>query len=223
MVLSIPIQNQIPREEFDYQTLVDVLKGYSRPRNKIADLIRKGVIVRVKKGLYIFGNDYRRRPFSKELLANLIFGPSYISLDFALQYHGLIPERVEAVTSVTIGRSKRFSTPLGLFVYRSIPLPAYQTGMMRVERSKDVSFLIATAEKALCDKIFDNRGVQLRSFKDLQYYLHDNLRIQRSGLAAMNPAAIGVFADRYRSGKMRLLKRWLERVKGDKGKELDDE
>ena len=73
MVLSIPILNQIPREEFDYQTLVDVLKGYSRPRNKIADLIHKGVIVRVKKGLYVFGNDYRRRPYSKELLANLIY------------------------------------------------------------------------------------------------------------------------------------------------------
>ena len=76
MVLSIPILNQIPREEFDYQTLVDVLKGYSRPRNKIEDLIHKGVIVRVKKGLYVFGNDYRRRPYSKELLANLIYRTS---------------------------------------------------------------------------------------------------------------------------------------------------
>lgn len=222
MAVFRPIQNQIPREEFDYQTLMDVLKRYSRPRNKIADLIRKGVIVRVKKGLYIFGDDYRRRPYSKELLANLMFGPSYISLDFALQYHGLIPERVEAVTSVTTGRAKRFHTPVGLFVYRNIPLPAFQVGMMRVERGKDVSFLIATAEKALCDKIRDDRGVSLRSFRDLQVYLYENLRIQESSLAEMNPADIGHFAQRYGSAKMRLLKGWVERIKGKKGKGKDD-
>jgi len=76
------------------------LKG-TRPRDKISDLLKKGTIIRVKKGLYVFGEDNRKKPYSKEILANLIYGPSYISLDYALQYHGLIPERVEAVTSVT--------------------------------------------------------------------------------------------------------------------------
>ena len=55
-----PIQNQIQREEFDYQMLLDVLKDYGRPRDKISDLLRKGVIVRIKKGLYIFGEGYRK-------------------------------------------------------------------------------------------------------------------------------------------------------------------
>ena len=110
------VHRQIKREEFDYQTLLDVLRGYARPRDKISDLLRKGVIVRVKKGLYVFGDDYRDRPFSRELLANLVFGPSYLSLDWALQYYGLIPEKVEAMTSVTTGRSRRFQTPVGLFV-----------------------------------------------------------------------------------------------------------
>ncbi len=58
-----------------------------------------------------------------------MYGPSYISLEYALQYHGLIPERVEAVTSVTTGRSRRFASPVGLFTYRSIPLSAFRTGM----------------------------------------------------------------------------------------------
>ena len=121
-----PIQNQIPREEFDYQTLLDVLKDYERPRDKISDYLRKGVIIRIKKGLYIFGEGYRKEVFSRELLANLIFGPSYISLDSALQYYGFIPERVEAMTSVTTGRSKRFETPVGLFTYREISVQASQ-------------------------------------------------------------------------------------------------
>jgi predicted transcriptional regulator of viral defense system len=92
------IRKHIPNEEFDYQTLLHGLGQYSRPRDKISDLLRKGVIIRVKKGIYIFGEDYRRRPFSREILANLIYGPSYISLEYALHYFGLIPERVEAVS-----------------------------------------------------------------------------------------------------------------------------
>jgi predicted transcriptional regulator of viral defense system len=116
------LRNQIQREEFDHQILTDALRSYARPRDKISDLLRKGIIVRVKKGLYIFGKDYRRQYASRELLANLIYGPSYVSLDFALQHYGMIPERVEAVTSVTTGRSRRFSTPIGLFTYRQIPV-----------------------------------------------------------------------------------------------------
>ena len=70
------LRKRINGEEFDYQTLIECLKEYSNPRAKITQLLRKGIIVRVKKGLYIFGEAYRRRPYSKELLANLIYeGP----------------------------------------------------------------------------------------------------------------------------------------------------
>jgi hypothetical protein len=68
-------------------------------------LLRRKDIIRVKKGLYIFGETYARRPFSREVLANVIYGPSYVSLDYALHYHGLIPERVEAVISIP-GRTR---------------------------------------------------------------------------------------------------------------------
>ena len=68
------IHKHIEHEEFDYQTLLHSLSQYARPRDKISDLLRKGIIIRVKKGIYIFGEDYRRRPFSHEILANLIYG-----------------------------------------------------------------------------------------------------------------------------------------------------
>ena len=119
--MAIDIRARIPAEIFDYQTLVDAAKELAYPRNKINDLLRQGVIVRVKKGLYVFGDRQRRHPYSKELLANLVYGPSYVSLDYALAYHGLIPERVEALTSVTPNRPRRFDTPVGLFTYRRIP------------------------------------------------------------------------------------------------------
>ena len=125
------LRRRIEGDEFDYQVLLDSLKGYERPRDKITSLIRQDAIVRVKKGIYIFGQKYARRPFSREILANMIYGPSCVSLDYALHYHGLIPERVEAITSVTSGRGRRFSTPVGLFIYRTVPMRAYPVGVDR--------------------------------------------------------------------------------------------
>ncbi len=82
----------IPYEEFDYLTLVGSLKTYARPRDKITALLRAGTIVRVKKGLYVFGPPLRREAYSQELLANWIYGPSYLSLEYALGRYGMIPD-----------------------------------------------------------------------------------------------------------------------------------
>jgi hypothetical protein len=199
------IRKVVNREEFDYQVLITCLKGYSRPRDKITDLLREGQIIRVKKGLYIFGPDYRKRPYSREILANLIYGPSYISLEYALSYYGLIPERVESLTSVTTGRSKTFTTPVGLFTYRMIPLPVFQTGMTRIELDDGGAFLIATPEKALVDKIFIDRGSEMRTLKGLEVYLFDDLRIDQDLFGRLDNSYILEFAERYRSSKLQVL------------------
>ncbi|MHB0981603.1 MAG: type IV toxin-antitoxin system AbiEi family antitoxin domain-containing protein [Thermoleophilia bacterium] len=107
------LRARIEGEEFDYQALLGSLGDLSYPGDKITSLLRRGDIVRVKKGIYVFGRAYARRPYSRKVLANMLYGPSYVSLDYALQYHGLIPERVEAVTSMTIARARRFVTPVG--------------------------------------------------------------------------------------------------------------
>ena len=207
-----PLQHRFTRMEFDYQTLLDVLKDYARPRDKITDLIRKGIIIRVKKGLYVLGDRFRTRPFSKELLANLVYGPSYISLEYALQYYGMIPERVEAVTSVTTGRSRRFMTPLGLFIYRNIPISAFHLGMTRIEYDDTTAFLMATPEKALCDKIRNDQNTGLRSLKDMRHYLIEGLRIDEASLADLIPGSIDEIAHHYNSSKVRLLHKFISRL-----------
>lgn len=207
------IRNQISHEEFDYQTLLNGLKDYARPRDKISDLLQKGIIIRVKKGLYIFGHEYRRRPYSREILANLIYGPSYISLDYALQHHGLIPERVEAVTSVTTGRSRKFSTPVGLFIYRMIPLYAFRIGMDRIELGDGLAFLMATPEKALADKLYDGRGTGIQTKKELSDYIERNLRIDLATLQDFNPKDLDAIAQCYRSHKIRLLSEMVRRIR----------
>ena len=105
------------KEEVDYQFIVSALKEYARPRDKISTWLKSGELVRVKKGLYIFGKTVALQPYSKEVLANLIYGPSAISLTYALGYYGLIPEKVSTITNITTNRIKSFTTCVGTFQY----------------------------------------------------------------------------------------------------------
>lgn len=206
------LRRGIPGEEFDYQSLLGALKGYERPRDKITTLLRRGVIIRVKKGIYVFGQSYARRPFSREVLANMIYGPSYVSLDYALHYYGLIPERVEAVTSVTVGRNRRFTTPVGLFLYRTAPLKAYHFGIDQAAVDGR-TFLIATPEKALCDKIYNDRGTGIRSQAEMREYLFASLRIDLEGLKRLDADITADVGKGYRSRKIRLLAGLIRNLK----------
>lgn len=205
------LRRKIREEEFEYQTLLDCLRDYARPRDKISDLLKKDIIIRVKKGLYVFGDGYRQRPYTREILANLIYGPSYISLDYALQYHGLIPERVDAVTSVTTGRSRKFYTPVGLFTYRMISLEAFRIGMDRIETGEGRGFLMATPGKALADKVREVRGVRIQTAREMQRYLENDLRIDLTRVRELNSDYLNAIAEAYGSRKIRLL---AEMVKG---------
>lgn len=207
------LRRHIPFEEFDYQILLDSLRGYAHPRKKITSLLRKGEIIRVKKGLYIFGEQHRRAPYCRELLANLIYGPSCVSLEYALHYHGLIPERVETVTSVTCGRSRSFETPVGHFSYRTIPMSAYMVGIDRIELADGRAFLMALPEKALADRVVAERGSALRTQKELAVLLQDSLRIDASALSALDPEALMTIAAAYRSRRLKLLAQHVARLR----------
>ena len=101
--------------EVDYRFVMDCLKNYASPLGKLSRILHSGDLIRVKKGLYVFGEPYRRGNLSMEMLANMIYGPSYVSLEWALSYYGLIPEKVEEITSVTMKRKKKYDTPIGRF------------------------------------------------------------------------------------------------------------
>lgn len=206
------LRRHIPFEEFDYQNLLDSLRSYAHPRKKISSLLRKGEIIRVKKGLYIFGEQHRRAPYCRELLANLIYGPSCVSLEYALHYYGLIPERVETVTSVTCGRSRSFETPVGHFSYRAIPLSAYMIGIDRIELADGRAFLMALPEKALADRVVADRGSALRTQKELAVLLQESLRVDMSVLTALNPEALMTIAAAYRSQRLKLLAQYVVKL-----------
>ena len=215
--MNIDLRQAIPFEEFDYQALMGALTDYARPRDKVTVLLAKDVIVRVKKGLYIFGEKWRRKPYSREILANLLYGPSCVSLDYALHYHGLIPERAESITSVTTKRSAHFVTPVGLFLYNSLPEAAFAVGLCRVELEDGRAFLIAAPEKALADKLRLARGLGIRSQKECLAYLVDNLRIEKTALGDLNLELLEELAKVYSSQRINLLVGLVRRLARTKG------
>lgn len=207
------LRKTIPWEEFDYQALLGALQNYAHPRDKISDLIAKDIIVRVKKGLYIFGDSYRNTPYSREILANLIYGPSCVSLEYALHNHGLIPERSVALTSVTTKRPKKFETPVGLFTYKNIPEAGFHVGLQRVEMENGRAFLMACPEKALADKFRSDRGLSIRSQKECLDYLVNSLRIEESALANLDVGLLEKIAEAYGSKRIHFLSGMVRRLR----------
>jgi hypothetical protein len=199
------LRKKISGEEFDYQVLMECLKDFARPRDKISALLRDKSIVRVKKGLYVFGPTYARRPFSKETLANLIYGPSYISLDYALHFYGFIPESVETITCVTRARARSFSTPVGRFTYHPVPRAAYPIGVDRKEREEGRFVLMAMPEKAWADKLHADRGTAIRNQAEMRDYLVKHLRVELNALKDLDPVLLSRIAKAYRSRKIRFL------------------
>lgn len=193
--MGISLRNEALSEEFDYNFIKHALRNYKNPRVKINDLLKKGEIIRVKKGLYVFGPSLAREPFSKEVLANLIYGPSYISIEYALSFYNLIPEQVKTVTSVTNKRKKIFNTPVGTFTYRYINPVYYPYGITLHSHGRHHSFLIATKEKALADKLYFS--TKISDEVQMTDYLFDDLRIDREALKDFNLRTANKLAGLY--------------------------
>jgi hypothetical protein len=205
------IRDRVSQEIFDYQALLDCLRDYRKPRDRIQRLVAAGDIVRVRKGLYAFAAPFRRQPVVREHLANLIYGPSYVSLDSALSYHGLIPERVEAVTSVTTGRSRVFDTPFGVFSYRTLTSARYAVGALLVADGTP-AFLLASPEKALADKVWTDKrfaGTRVGNFRS---YLLDDLRITPESLRTLDAERLAAVCRAYDSPKIGNLQRFLRQM-----------
>ena len=177
--------DKAPSEELDYGFVMECLKAYKNPRVKLNRLLKMGALVRVKKGIYFFGRNFARRPYSSEVLANMMYGPSYVSLEWACQYYRLIPEKVTTVTSVTTQRSRRFQTDLGLFTFDHVSVDVFPVGVTLIRFSDTQQALVATKEKALADLLVIRRG-GFSSKKHFQETLFEDLRIDEEDLGGLD-------------------------------------
>ncbi len=166
----------------NYDILLSVFVNYKSPKDKIVALVKSGTLIRLKKGLFVVAPKIHKQRLSKELIANHLYGLSYLSLESALSYYGLIPERVYSTRSVSLKRAKQFSTPIGDFSYITVPNVYYSIGIRHEIINNQYAFLIASPEKAICDMIITTPGLRLQSVKAMQNYLEEDLRIDFSNV-----------------------------------------
>ncbi len=183
----------------DYALLNSILTEYSSPRNKVAALEKSGELVRLKRGLYVVSPKVSGSILSTELIANHIYGPSYLSMESALRYYGLIPESVYAVRSMTLKRSKDFENSIGRFDYTYCPKEYYSIAIHQ-ESYRDYTFLIASPEKALCDLINYTPNLNLRFKKSMKEFLEEDLRFDMDEFHKMD---IAIFRECAKVSKKR--------------------
>lgn len=154
---------------------------------KVESMERAGEILRLKRDLYVVSGEISGFRLSDLLIANHLYGPSYVSMQSALRYYGLIPEAVYAVHSMTIKHARSFVNAVGRFDYIHISREAFHIGLT-TERSGEASFVIATPEKALCDLVACSPGVNLRYKSEAMRYLEDDLRFDMDALTRFDRA-----------------------------------
>ncbi len=170
-------------------TIAGCYPQLSSPQKKVQALESGGELIRLKRDMFVVNPELSGAVPDVRLYANHIYGPSYVSLQWALREYGMIPEQVFLVTSVTTKRSRSFDTPMGKFNYMQVPADYFPVG---VESREDngIHFLMAGPEKALCDTILYDRFVPGQSVKALGVYLEEDLRLDMDILPQLDTEII---------------------------------
>ncbi len=169
-------------------------KDYSDVKGKIRREVAAGNLIPLLRGLYETDSTV-----SGKYLAGHIYGPSYLSFDYALSVYSLIPETVfNTFTSATFKKSKTkvYENHFGTFIYKDVPEAVYSFGVL-IKEEGDYSYLIATPEKALCDKLYSLPPVN--TIKGLRSLLFEDLRIDESEFRKLNIDELCELAPLYKS------------------------
>ncbi len=178
-------------------------------RRQLSRWVTSGRLLQIRRGLYALAPPYHKVVPHPFLVANRLVRGSYVSLQSALSYHGLIPEGVTSVTCVTTGRTATFTTPFGRYSYQHIN-PHMLLGFCLAELGNGQEAFVAVPEKALLDM------VHLTSGGDKPAYLRE-LRLQ--DLAQLRPAELLRYAS---NAKMRRAVDFLLRWREEEREEFQD-
>ncbi|MBI5346338.1 MAG: hypothetical protein HZB76_04275 [Chlamydiae bacterium] len=159
--------------------------------------IKKGFLIHIRRGLYEIALPEKRQMVDLFELAQMIYGPSFVSIESALQYHNIIPEGIYAITSVTTKRSMEFTTPLSLFLYRTIPKTNFLLGVERIEKNA-ICYFMAQPWRAIADLIYLNRK-NWSSIKSMC----DDMRINEDLFLEKTPSLLVDLAEEYPNKRTR--------------------
>jgi len=150
--------------------------------------VHHGEVLRLRSGLYGLGPDYRKTALHPFTVAAALHGPSHVSLETALAFHGLLPEAVFQVASVTARRSRTYTTPLGTFVFRRVPCHDPKAGVRAVRLSPDAWAFVALPLRAIADLVYLRRDISWsRNGLD---FLTKSLRMENDDLHTLNLGAV---------------------------------
>lgn len=121
---------------------------------------KKGLVIKLKRGLYILNESDRKIEPSRIFLANALYSPSYVSTTYAFGYYDLIPEKVEDITSITTKKTAKINNLFGTFIYQHLKTNLF-FGFQEVKDENEFPVFIAEPEKAILDFIYLN----LQDFK----------------------------------------------------------
>lgn len=160
--------------------------------------LKKGHLFKIKRGLYLINPSYQKQNYDPFEIAQIIYGPSYISLESALSFHGWIPETVYTTTSVAIRRSKEFRTPIGYFNFSHTPTQYFYNEVSRIESGS--VFFIAEPWKALADCIYVYKK-KWNSVRDISL----DLRIEPETFEQSNIVSLKKITTHYDSKRVRIV------------------
>lgn len=186
--------------------LLDELKAYHNPRAKIHQLVKNKSLFPVVMGIY--ETDENTPGY---YLANAIYGPSYLSFEFALAFHDLIPEMVYAYTSATFEKKKKkqYITTFGTFTYRDVPVNTFPFEKT-IYQEDGYSYIVANPEKAICDFLYAQASCANRS--ELKQLLFEQTRIDVQQFQNLDKAKLLELANLYNTRNHKLLIAWLRRL-----------
>ena len=127
-------------------------------RRQVSGWAKKGYLIQLKKGVYVFSDTYRKITPSQRFIANYLVVPSYLSLEYALGYYDLIPEKVTVYSSLTTKKTQTFTNALGRFEYSSVKESLFFGFTKASTNNQD--FFIALPEKAILDFFYFREHIQ---------------------------------------------------------------
>ncbi len=186
---------------FDETVIRNLFSDQSEAARKVLvhRAVSAGEIIRLKPGLFLLAPEFRKTHPHPFVVAAMLHSPSHVSLESALAFHGLIPEAVFQVSSVTSFRGRTFKTPVGVFSFVRVPAADPRAGV-RALRIEDRSWaFVATPLRAIADLVYTRKDVTWQ--KDGLAFLTESMRIEREDLANLELAVLKEVGESIRNSR----------------------
>lgn len=172
--------------------------------------LQAGELISLKKGLYVTKEYLKSRKNSSsyaEFIANKLREPSYLSLEYVLQKHGILSEAVYGFTSVTLKTPRLYKNQLGVFLYRNLKAELFDG--YEIRQVDGYSVKMAGKAKALFDYFY----YKLFRISDVDSALVKSFRLNLSELSGADLKEFARYCEVAENKKMLKLAAIIRRAK----------